>query len=160
MALTDPQIVQLRTELQADPRVYGYAPLITALDENGLAALLNLARTGSNGGPAITIRRADIRPSDVLEAIDVRDFVAAANQTTLHGSWFESITQYPLVRLLNDDGTDTRVMANLRRVLLNAQGSQTRVTALGQRTGSRAEELWGRDTLVSDLDISKAIRGA
>lgn len=142
----------LRTELSTDPNGYGYAPLIAAGNYEGLAALVNLPRA------AITMRRNDISALEVLEAIDTRDFVASP--TALQSAWFESITQYPRIRFRDDAGVNTRVRANLNRLVNDTQGSQTRLDALAVRQGSRAEQLFGRDTDVSYLDIGRALGAA
>lgn len=147
----------LKTEVQTDPNSYGYAPLLAAGADGAVAELLNKVRDGTDGFAAITVKRADIAPVEVLEAVDTRDF--KASPSALEGSWFESITQYSRVRLLNEDGAQTRVMANLRRLVTDTNGTQTRLTALANRNGSRAEQLFGTDTRVSADDVSKALRG-
>jgi hypothetical protein len=64
------------------------------------------------------------------------------------------------MRLINDDGTDTRILGNIHDRLLVAggQNSRSRLRALANRNGSRAEELWGRDTRVTDGDVETALR--
>jgi hypothetical protein len=140
----------LKTELLTDPNSYGYAPLIADTNNPALAAMLNLPRA------AIQMHRPDVNPLEILEAINVNDFVAAANQTTLMGSWFESLTQYPTVRVLKDNGTDTRVMTNIMTILKNGSVSETRVRALAVRSGSRAEQLFGVGTVVSVQEVIDA----
>lgn len=146
----------LKAELLSDPNAYGYAPLIAAGNDVGLAALLNEVRAG------ITIRRRDIAPQELLEAIDVRDFTmpAAIVTPTLAASWLESALQIQsgALRLLTDAGVATRVKGNLDRLLGNTQGTQDRLNALAVRTGSRAEQLFGTDTRVTHQDIATALR--
>jgi glutamate dehydrogenase/leucine dehydrogenase len=149
-------LAQLKSELQSDPRSYGYAALISAQNWNGVAAALNLIRTGANGGPAITVRRTDISPQEVLEAIDARDFISNANN--LAASYFESVTQSATIRLLDDAGADTRLLANLKRAVNNTNQSQDRLQALAVRQGSRAEELFGRGERISDSQVEDALR--
>lgn len=146
-------LAQLKAELQADPIGYGYAPLVAARDAGALSAMLNLARDGTNGGAAISIKKTNISANDVLEAIDNRDLPAAGGWQ----SWFESITQRDNIRLINDDGTDTRVLGNFKRILANAQNSQTRLSALAVRSGSRAEQIFGRDSVVTTDDVSQVV---
>jgi hypothetical protein len=148
-------ITGLRTEINNDPIGYGYAAIRATGDNQALVDALNLVRTGANGGPAIQVKRLDINPQEVLEAVDTRDF--KASPTTLEGSWFESVTQYPTIRLVAEDGTDTRIMANFKRVLQNTNGSQSRVTALGIRNGSRIEQLFGTGSFVSLDDVRAAL---
>jgi hypothetical protein len=140
----------LRSELQSDPRAYGYAPLIDAGADGSLADLLNLVR------PEISVRRADIAGAELLEAVDIRDFVASPTAGAL--AWFESATQQPAIRLVDDAGANTRVLANLRRLLQDTNGSQTRLGQIANRAGSRAEELFGAGVVVAPLDIARALR--
>lgn len=144
---------QLKTELNIDPNAYGYAPLIAIGNDQGLADMLNLRRA------AIVMPRPDVSPLEILEAINVADFIASGNQSILWGSWFESITQYPTVRVLKENGSDTRVMTNFMKVLVNGSSSETRIRALASRDGSRAEQLFGVNTSVSAMDIAQALRG-
>lgn len=132
---------QLKDELTNDPTGLGYA----SKPDNQCSAAINALNA------AISINRADIAPAELLEAIDIRDF--NANATTPACSWFESVTQAPRIRLRNDNATATRIRSNLNRMLDDAQGSQTRFNALQVRQGSRAEQLWGAGTVVTDADI-------
>ena len=140
----------LETELTTDPNGYGYAPLVAAGADAVLADMLNEVR------PSITVRRIDVSPNEVLEAIDVRDFVANPNAGWV--AWFESVTQLRTMRLLLDDGSNTRVRSNLNRLLGDTNGSMTRVQTISQRTGSRAEQLFGPGTVLAHGDISRALR--
>lgn len=141
----------LKTELTTDPSSFGYAALITSGSDQRLADLLNQIR------PAITVRRSDITPQEVLEAVALSDF--AANLSVGQGSWFESTTQALLIRLLNDDGTDTRMLTNLVSLFTSNSGTRTRLRAIANRPGSRAEQLFGTNTTISADDIAVALRG-
>lgn len=136
----------LKNELVNDPTARGY----TGKPDNQCTALLNELQGG------ITIRRTDIAPNEVLEAIDTRDFQGTL--TTAECSWFESVTQLRSLRLSLDDGSDTLVLGNLKRLLANpgTQGSRARIIALANRQGSRAEQLFGRGTVVTDADVGAA----
>jgi hypothetical protein len=139
-------VQQLKNELANDPTGLGYS----GQPDNVCTGIINLARVG------ISIRRADISPGEVLEAIDTRDFTSS--NTASENSWFESLTQLTRIRLSLDDGSDTVVLGNLKRLLQNPgpQGSRARVIALSNRQGSRAEQLWGAGTLITDADIGAA----
>lgn len=139
-------VQQLKDELVNDPTARGYS----GKPDNQCTALLNEIQAG------ITIRRTDISPNEVLEAIDTRDFTLT--NTTSENSWFESVTQLRMIRFTLDDGTDTVVLGNLKRLLQNpgGQGSRARVIALAIRAGSRAEQLWGRGTIITDVDVGAA----
>lgn len=136
--------VALKAEITNDPTARGYA----GKEDNAVANLLNEIQAG------ITIRRDNILPNEILEAIDIRDFNANATQPAC--SWFESVTQLRAIRLLNDDGSNTKTRANLNRMLDDTQGSQTRFNAVQNRTGSRAEQVLGRNTIVGDADVAVA----
>lgn len=151
--LTTAQLQALKNEFTNDPAALGYTALGNALNWNGLRDAVNLPRAG------IIIRRTDVQPYEVLEAIDVRDFPAAptgVNNIPLAQSWLESITQFPTIRLFNDDDTQTRTKNNLDRLIGNTQGSQTRLNAVGKRDGSRAELLFGRNISVTDGEVETA----
>lgn len=153
--------VQLATELNTDPVGYGYATLIAIGNDSGLADMLNKVRSGNDGFPALTIRRSDCKPSEILEAIDIRDLLASppgVSNNTFASGWFESVTQFPTIRLTNADGTKTVVRRNIDRMVGDTQGSQTRLDAVAIRNGSRAEFLFGQNTRVTSDDIAKALR--
>lgn len=140
---------ELKTELLTDQNAYGYAAMIAAGQLQTIADVLNLVR------PEISIPRPDVPPMEILEAIKVTDFVASPN--LLWGSWFESITQAPTVRVLKENGTDTRLMTNLMTLLVNQSASETRVRALASRTGSRGEQLFGPGTSIRWEDVHAAL---
>lgn len=144
--MTPEQLTILKTEITTDPLALGYA----GKSDAEIADLLNLLRA------TITIRRANIAPNEVLEAIDSRDFETAPN--AIHVAWFESITQLRTIRLENDDGSATRALGNLRRLLQAAdtQGSRARLAALAKRIGSRAEQLLGGGVTVTHIDVADA----
>jgi hypothetical protein len=168
------QIVLLRTELQTDPLAYGYAAQITAGSDTNVATLVNLVRNGttvpksSNGqaigtaGAAVVVARVDVTPQEVIEAIAVVDFAATpagVNNITWAGSWFESMMQLRAVTLLKAaDLSNTRVMTNILKLLTNGSASETRLTAVGQRNGSRAEKLFGAGVVVSTDEVAAALR--
>jgi hypothetical protein len=147
----------LKTELNTDPTTLGYATDLAAGSTQALANMLNLVRDGTNGGPEIIVRRNDLTPNEVLEAIDSRDFELTPNAA--HVAWLESVTQLARLRLVNEDGTNTRVLGNLKRILLVAdtQGSRARLDAIANRQGSRAEQLFGVGTIVTSNDVTAAI---
>lgn len=145
----------LTTELQTDPQTYGYAAHIASGADGALAALLNIVRTGGDGEAAILVRRNDISAEELLEAIDTRDL--KASPTLLEGSYLESVLQFRRIILSNDAGTDSRTKSNLDRLVNNTQGSQTRLNALARRNGSRAEQLFGTRTLITQTDVAIAL---
>ena len=143
-------LAQLKSELLNDPSSLGYAALLADTNMPALAAALNLRRS------TISMPRPDVAPLEILEAINLSDFLS--NTNTYWSSWFESLTQFPAVRVLKTDGSDTRVMSNLLKLLTNGSASESRVRALAVRDGSRAEQLWGVNTVIGTQDVIDAIR--
>ena len=52
---------------------------------------------------------------------------------------------------------DTRILTNIKLLLTNGSASETRLRNVGQRSGSRAEKLWGEGTVVPVIDIQNAL---
>jgi hypothetical protein len=150
MSLSNAQMLILKNELLTDPNNYGYAPLIADTNNPALAEMINRPRA------TITMPRPDVTPLEILEAIKVTDFISNAN--ALYASWFESLTQFASVRILKDNGTDTRVMTNLMSILVNGSASETRLRELAVRNGSRAEQLFGVGVSVSVQEVIDAQR--
>lgn len=146
----DPVVLtELRTECLTNPNNYSYtdpsagtktlAQWYAAGDDTIVAKILNQTRAG------ITIYRTDVAPDEVKEAVALGQLTTAATAATasLHAAWLNAFFSGSSVRLLTKAGGDTRVLTNLLAVLTNASASETRVRALGSRTGSRSEQLWG-----------------
>lgn len=146
--MTTQQIQTLKTELTTDPNGYGYAAIISGGNWQLVANAVNEVRS------AISIPRPDVTPMEILEAINVQDFISNAN--VLYASWLESLTQFPSVRILKENGSDARVMTNIMKVLTNGSASETRIRALASRTGSRAEQLFGPGVSVSWEECQQA----
>jgi hypothetical protein len=147
-----PTLSEIKTELTTDPMAYGYAALIADTNMPALAAALNLRRA------SITMPRPDVTPLEILEAIRVTEFITANNQNYLMSGWFESLCQYPSVRILKENGTDTRIMQNLMTILANGSASETRLRALAVRQGSRAEQPWGVNVIIGVQEVIDALR--
>lgn len=156
-------IVALKSECTNDPQDLGINEAYNLGQDQQVADILNWIRDGVNPcpvntilGTAITVRRIDITSQEILEALDTRDLpsVTASNQASL--AWFESVTQQRIIRLLNDDGSSTRAKGNLDRLFANGQGSQTRLNNIASRFGSRTEQLFGTNTVVTASDIGES----
>lgn len=124
------------------------------------AAILNTVRDGSNGA-AITVPKSGVSGQEVEEAIDLTDMTtASALNTQLAAlvppkgpvesgwvsSWFESMIQNSSIQLRKWNAAhtaviDARVLANIKLLLVNGSASESRLRTLGQRNGSRAEQL-------------------
>lgn len=164
----------LTTEIQSDPRGYGYATPLAAGSDTGVADLLNRVRDGT-GGPVpngtvplnptaaggvasgiITIRRTDITGSEVFHAILTADLVNSPN--ALQAQWYNALITAPFpIRLLNADGSATPVRDNVIALVRAGTPTLQRLGALETRPGSRAEELFGPNTRVSADDVARAL---
>ena len=147
LVYVDPvDIAQLKAECLTNPNNYSYTDpdagtktltqWFLAGDDTIVANILNTVRAG------ITIYRTDVTPQEVTEAIAVANFVAAGSQNSYSAAWYHNFGSLSAVRLLTKAGANTRNMTNLLAILTNASASETRLIALGSRTGSRAEQLW------------------
>jgi hypothetical protein len=166
MPLTPAQLTALKNEITDDTVGYGYAPHMVAGSDNALTDLLNRPRDGTDGTPPISIRRRNVSSQEIWEAIDVSDFPALTGTPTAaqlsserrNLAWLTGLASIPTIRLLNDDGSNTPIIANLDRLFPAGTNSRTRLVALGSRFGSRAEQLFGRDVMVTAEDVARARR--
>ena len=132
----------LTVELETDPNAYGYAALAAAGNDQGQADILNLRRSG------ITVYRNDVSRGDVIGALSLTDYDAlpAARRGLMDA----------VMRMETLDASNANLRANVLSVF--APGTQTRasLSALAQRTGSRAEQLFGTGARVSHQDVAAA----
>lgn len=140
-------IAALRTELQTDPQVLGYAACITTGNDQCLADTLNLARAGAS----YQVPREPMDPNQLMDAIAPADTGSLSTNDLLK---LNLVFQIGLVDLQK---------ANIRSLLASvfAANSTTRtnIQALINRQGSRAEVLFGRGTVVTVAQIAQALRG-
>jgi hypothetical protein len=164
----------------SDPRGYGFRALISVAHGGTLQPpgttqyqdvtdLWNAVRDGSNpgqtptgdGGQAngiIMIRRDDVSPNEILEVLDIRDFETTAG-SPFDSAYFNAVMKLDQIRLANPDGTNTRILGNLRRMLQNAdaQGSEARLLLVANRVGSYAEQKFGPGTHLTAQDLVTAL---
>lgn len=166
-------IAQLAAEITNDPAARGYKlvpapppPASNWKSDQEIADLLNEPKADVTPWPdavVAAIKRTDVTAQEVLEAIDIRDFtypgtaqLPAASQP-LATAWLESATRQEFLRFVTDAGVDTTVLKNLKLMLVTTgQGSTARINALATRPGSRAESLWGRGTIIPQIDVARA----
>ena len=144
----------LKLELETDPSAFGYGPFVTAGNHPELARMVNQSRV------TITVRRPDVSVSEVLDVLDVGDFVLAPNTVAL--AWFQGIAREGhALRLHNPDGTDARAMKNLHALLevLDTSGTRARLQQIASRRGSRAEQLFGPGEVVTAEQVERALLG-
>lgn len=157
-------LAELKSELTNDPIAYGYAPFMAVRDVDTLYEMINRVRDGTNGGPAIIIRKANLSIKELYEAVVMSDMpalsgspnAAALSTERQRLAWFTGLASLDTVRILNDDGSNNSVADNLLAMFPVGSGTRTRLIALAQRFGSRGEQLWGEGVHVAFMDIAFA----
>lgn len=151
---------RLKNYILQDPDNLGFAPFVANGDDVGVAGILNLIRDGSPTpalGITVQVRKTDILTSDLVEALDIADL---GSITAAQISYLQMLALVPSISLLNADGSNTRVLGNLRTIFQNTTGgTRQRINQLSQRFGSEAEKLFGSGTVISPLDVAHALRG-
>lgn len=140
MAIT---LAALAAELQNDPTTLGYAPSITAGNDQGLADMLNLVRG------TITVFRNDVKADEVIGATVVSDFTAL---TAGQQNYYLALVSQPVI-----DVSNSNVRSNLASLFPAVSATRSNLATLAQRNGSRAEQLWGVGTIVGVLDVAHAL---
>lgn len=137
-------LATLKTELQTDPAGLGLAPLVAAANDAGVAAVLNLVRTGA----PYLIFRGVISAYEIVNNTDPTEWAALTAQEKQR---YQTIVGAGQVDVSN---------ANIRNAFASmfAAGTATRtaLSAMGQRQGSRAEVLFGVGTAVTSTDVGGA----
>lgn len=147
-------LVALATEINTDPTGRGYAPHITSGNDGEIAILLNEVQAGIN------IQRSSLTSPEIFEATDLAEYRALTAQ---------SRQMYQVVVTIGSGaggpsggGIPVGPGTNARLILagLFPAGSTTRanLVALVMRTGSRGEELFGENVVVSSKDVAMALR--
>ena len=160
MPLSATQLTTIRTEIQLDPRGYGYAALVTGGNYQGIADTLNTIRDGTNppanptatGGAAngqITINRGYITTQELVEAIVQSEMPTNASQR----DWLIMVAQGDRVRV--DTGSTART--GLLAIFGATTTTRTNLTAAAQRNGTRAEELLGANMVPGWPDVLAAL---
>jgi hypothetical protein len=145
------QRAALTSELQTDPRTYGYAADITAKNDQALADKLNLLRTAANSGTGVALKASrGVRSGmEVMSCIDAVEFAAL-----LAGK------QQYIIALVSPGEVDLSnavVRTNLDLVFI-AGATRTRLMAIADKTpASRAEELFGVDTFITPQYVAQAL---
>ena len=134
-------IAALKVELLTDPASVGYAPFIITGDDNSLADLLNLVRTG----PTYQVYSDPASPSRIFAAIDATDFSIL---TTTDLSRLQVILTTPLIDL-----SASNIKTMVTGVFPLGPTTQQNIAALVTRNGSRAEVLWGPHTVVTPNQV-------
>lgn len=143
MALTDDQLVTLKSELDNDPENVGYANMS---DPEAADALNTIGLTGE------TIGNTTAQVKDVWDAIKINEFnaIPAGKQRMIltiigNGELELDITNSDLVAKFLDTFT-----------VALAPTTRTALIALGTRDASRGEVLFGPNIHITHLDVGRA----
>jgi hypothetical protein len=141
----------LYTELTTDPKSLGYSALLAQQNvagNNTVCGLIN-ALTGA-GAATIELQT---MTSQQVAAIMLPFFAAAT-----------ALTDYPYYTLMfsiimaQQGAIPVGNMSALgAKIVTDGIMTSTQAQALGQRTGSRAEVLWGQGTVVAEQDIEQVM---
>ena len=136
-------VSELRTELTTDPTGLGYAAQIALGNDAQLAEMVNQVRT------TITVFRNDVQSWELLASTVKADWDAlAAGDKDLYQA---------LIAAGRLDATRSSLRNLITALFPAGSTTRTNLQAIAQRTGSRAEQLWG--AAVSVGQVSAALRG-
>lgn len=166
MPLTTAQLAILKTELQTDPRGYGYNA--AGRNDTAMAAIINTARDGTN---APTTPTADGGAADgsirlILNTVDTSKVRAVVTQSAFDGLVTATRNYFTWLTGSNTITGNASLLQSLAGVP-TANGS---IWATGDRTamnaamdavlrkfGSRAEEKFGQGVSVTIDDVGNAL---
>lgn len=142
----------LKSELQTDPKTLGYAAFVSERGAVGIAGLVN-ALTGAGTG---VINVSQVSKDTFVLAIAPEIY---ANLSTLSATKQQQWRD--ILGIINGaatvDVSSANVQALLNQAIADTLLTQAQINAATQRTGSRAEVLWGENTVVSDVDVRHAM---
>lgn len=155
--LSSAQLQTLKTEFTNDPNGYGYAADIAVGNDSGLVAKLNLARTGSNGGPQIRVNNVTVDTGAVRAATTkaAYDGLAATERTFINwltGAGTIAVTADNLQTLAGIPTATSAVWSAGTRDAMNAA-----MELILRRNGSRAEQLIGVQVVEADVIAAKLL---
>lgn len=161
--MTAAQLAALKTELQTDPRGYGYA--FAGRNDTDMANRLNLVRDGSAGrvptNPTAAGGVATGIVSVFRDDIPVREIVAAitpADYTNLTQLQISKLTLQFAGSGMVIDATNANTRGSFAAIFSGMSATTTNaINALASRPASRAEELFGLNFRVSATDVGTAL---
>ena len=147
-------LAQLKTELETDPNSYGYAPYIAAGNMQTLADMLNQRRTAIVMGRAIILREEALACWNLAEV----EISYAADPSVLELACHAM--SHPKFNMLTRDENGRYIDEHVYDLARNiGYLTDTAMTNLTVRTGSRAEELWAAGDIVTWYNCSQALNG-
>jgi hypothetical protein len=143
----------LATELNSDPKTLGYAAWIPVKSTGGNNNICNLINSLTGNGAA-TIQQTTMTAAQIaaiLLPLFANATALTAAQYGYYGVMFNMI-------MAQQGPITLSVLANFStQMITNNILTAPQATALGQRTGSRAEVLWGQGIVVTEQDVEVAL---
>lgn len=136
---------ELANEINADPVAMGYAAHVAAGAHESIAHLLNAPR------PGVTVWRGVIPAHEIISATVPAEWAAL---TADEKQRYQTLTGAGDV----DTGA-AHVRTAFAAMFGPTTQTRTNLTALAQRQGSRAEELWGAGVVVTHAHVTAALAG-
>lgn len=133
----------LQSEITNDPAAIGYAG---ATSDQAKADLLNANIPSSN------VWRNDIKLAEVVNSIVAADFAA---MTALQIQKLQLVLQQGVI-----DATVANTRTIFTGIFTGMNNTVTAITALAQRSGSRAEVLWGPGVKITATQVGIARNGS
>lgn len=130
----------LKTEIETDPTERGYSIHVTSGSDSEVAALLNERLS------TITL------PKNSLEQIEFVKFVDFGEVKTLGAAERETF-----VNLLSLESVPTKTVQEVSLFFGPTTASRAKLQNASVRNASRAEDLFGIETVVTHPDVAKAL---
>lgn len=132
----------LKSELQSDPAGMGYASFVAKAQDQAVADLLNSLTSPG----ATAVWRNDVKVSEIINQIVAADFAGLTQLQVLQ-----------LILILTTgilDATQTQLRTIFTNIFTGKATTLSNLNTVAQRTGSRAEALWGTGFVVTPDQIA------
>lgn len=140
----------LKSEINSDPTGIGYSSHVASGDDTGIADLLNAVGAG-------TIYVTSMERDEFLLAIASAYLTLPSLSSTIQSKWDRILGVIQAATTINISSSSVRTL--LSTAVSDGVLQQSVVDSITQRTGSRAEVLFGSGTIISPSDVSFALRG-
>jgi len=143
-------LVALNTEITTDPTGRGYAPFVSSGHTQGVADLLNEKQSAIRMDNFVT-------GTQLLEAVVTTDYPTTSAEQDKRDLWRDVLAAVISEGTINANAT--RIKTHVLQVFSGA-ATRSNLAALQTRDGSRAEVLFGRDSVVTHRNVGLALGGA
>jgi hypothetical protein len=142
----DPAV--LATDINTGPLAGECALHLTTGNDQAIANIFNLRRA------TIQVNKGYLTPDEVVNAIVYSEYSGGGTGANIARQYVDMLMSIPRINV--EEGSQPR--AGLLAVFAAGTTTRANLIAAATRTGSRAEELFGRDTSISSSDVAKALR--